>query len=162
MNNPTRSWLTLATLGLLTVACGSTGGGSGGTGGSGGEGGGGNGDVAACLAQYIDDELSSEEITALDQGVDDCFSDDPITLEQEAAILPLDAGVDPRNSLTIEIYYACSDVCPDAGYVGISYKDVAEEDCCALGGFAYYEPAFNSYAACLPPEVEGGACDQPL
>lgn len=100
--------------------------------------------------------MTSADITRLlDVGIAECFDhDDKSDLESDGRCLPAIVGTDARNGKSITVSYGCSDVCPDAGHISISYTDVNETECCAAGGVIAKDPAWGGYAGCLPPEVE--------
>lgn len=109
------------------------------------------------MAPYGGESLDEQAISCLaDEGLDACFGGSASSLESSASDLPIDVGTDARNGLTLEVFYSCSDVCPDAGWVGIRYKDVIEESCCSSGGIPGYDFAFGSYIGCAPPEATFG------
>jgi hypothetical protein len=99
--------------------------------------------------------LSSKDIEVLSREViDECFStQDPKRLWDEGGCLPLEVGVDKRNGHLIELRYQCSDRCPEYGGVGIFYAGVSREDCCSIGGYPHFDPAWGGYRGCNPPEV---------
>jgi hypothetical protein len=111
--------------------------------------------VAQCVAKRTKSRLSSKDIEKLGREViEECFSTrDTRLLWDQGACLPLDVGVDRRNGRNIELRYHCSDVCPDQGGVGIFYAGVAKEDCCSIGGYPRFDPAWGGYRGCTPPEV---------
>jgi hypothetical protein len=158
--------------GLLVVAaqllaCGSTvesgggsmnSGGSGGTGGTGGTAGSGGSvlNPCECLAAYASDSLGEEELRRLrDEGIAACFhKDDPVTLDAERACLPASVGQHEGDGRAIEVYYFCSDLCPDYGRVGVRYVGVSDTpSCCAIGGIPLRDPAWGGFEACVPSEI---------
>lgn len=155
------------------VACGSSvesggsainSGGSGGSGGAGGAGGtGGTGGSAGaaltpcqCLDAYSSESLGEDELKKLrDEGIPTCFhKDDPVTLDMERACLSSGVGQHAGDGREIEVYYFCSDLCPDYGRVGVRYVGISDTpSCCAIGGIPLRDPAWGGFEACVPSEI---------
>lgn len=119
----------------------------------------------SCVQSYGSASMDEAAIQKLaTDGLSTCFGKDPTSLESQAACLPTVVGTDARNSRDLQVYYYCSDNCPDAGYVGVTYKDVADKSaCCALGGEPVIDAAFGAYVACAPAGLGTGdskACAQ--
>lgn len=114
-----------------------------------------------CIAEYGGDDLDAEAIDRLaSEGLEACFSNPDADLSSE----PLAVGTDARNGLTLEVFYTCSDVCPEAGWMGVRYRGVEEAGCCAVGGRPGFDPAWGGYLGCAPPEetfADANACDPP-
>jgi hypothetical protein len=110
--------------------------------------------VERCVEKYASRELTPAQIDRfLTEGIDACFDRrDPRELAKQAACLPLDLGVDPRNGAAVVVRYACSDVCPDYGRIVVRYLDISEEECEAIGGEVRRDPAWKSYNGCAPTE----------
>lgn len=134
---------------LSITACGDGGGGGGGGGGK-------PGDSCDCLKSYSANELSAEDIQRLqDEGLPKCFSDDVEELESQAQCLPFEVGEDPSTGAMVEVFYFCSDVCPDAGGVGIRYAGIQDKGaCCAIGGDPLVDPAWGGFVGCAPTVLE--------
>ena len=106
-----------------------------------------------CLACHRAYSFTCEEILALEQVLDECFTtDDSYVLEGEALCLPYSIGADSRNGLTISFLYFCSDLCPDYGLVYFIYSGVDEEDCERIEGIPLHDPAWGGYIGCKPNE----------
>jgi hypothetical protein len=113
-------------------------------------------DSCACIDSYGSSSMSSEQImTLIDEGLNKCFNRrDKHALEKSASCLPHTIGRDTRNDQELEVYYFCSDVCPEYGDVGVGYKGVTREPCCAAGGVPSFDPAWGNFIACVPPEMD--------
>src|SRR5262245_19148467 len=75
-----------------------------------------------CVQQYGSSAMDSASIQKLsNEGISSCFGKDPAELEKQAACLPTVVGQDAQNGRDIQVYYFCSDVCPEGGYVGVAY-----------------------------------------
>lgn len=164
-------WASLLLVATQLLACGSTvesgqnstnsggSGGSGGAGGSGGTGGSAGGAASTpcqCLEAYASDSLGEEELQRLrDEGIPACFhQDDPVTLDMERSCLPAGVGQHVGDGRAIEVYYFCSDLCPDYGRVGVRYVGISDTPaCCAIGGIPLRDPAWGGFEACVPSEI---------
>lgn len=129
--------------------------GSGGSGGSGGSAGSGSADAGpdcSCVQAYGSAAMDTDSIKLLvNEGLPSCFSKEPGELEKQAACLPAVVGQDAANGMDLQVYYFCSDVCPDYGGVSVGYAGVEnKEDCCALGGEPVIDPAWGGFAGCAP------------
>lgn len=116
-----------------------------------------------CVDALAAEAFSPDDIAALPDAIADCLQSDPAGLEADAQeCLPVTLGSDERNDLDIVAGYFCSDVCPDAGSINITYSWIEEADCCAAGGVPNYDFAWGAYMGCFPPETPGGeamACE---
>lgn len=109
----------------------------------------------ACLDGYAAESLAAQDLEALNDALDTCFSDDAAELEGQAGDLPKTMGSDARNDREVEVFYFCSDVCPDAGGVGIRYRGVEDATtCCEIGGVSYSDFAWGGFVGCAPPEAD--------
>ncbi len=136
---------------------GSGGGGSQGSGGEGGAGGGSASSSCECIAAYGGDALDGAALIKLrDQGLSACFHTmDPATLDMERSCLPFIVGKHAGDGKDIDIYYFCSDVCPNYGHVGIRYAGIEDAPaCCAIGGVPLLDPAWGGFEACVPKEID--------
>jgi hypothetical protein len=141
---------------------GQGGGGAGGSGGA-GQGGGGTGGSAGgansgceCIADYGGSALDEVALKKLrDEGLPACFhQSDPAMLEVEQACLPSVVGQHLGDGRDIEIYYYCSDVCPDYGRIGVRYTGIKDDAaCCAIGGIPLHDPGWGGFEGCVPSEI---------
>ena len=109
-----------------------------------------------CLEAYGGSALDEAALQRLrDEGLSTCFHlDEPATLETEQACLPSVVGQHSGNGRDIEVYYFCSDVCPDYGRVGIRFAGISDTPaCCAIGGIPLRDPAWGGFEACVPSEI---------
>ena len=109
-----------------------------------------------CLASYGGTSLGESELVRLrDEGLTKCFhQNDPAALDGERACLPSIVGQYASNGHDIEVYYFCSDVCPEYGRVGIRFAGVKDNaSCCAMGGAPLHDPAWGGFEACVPSEI---------
>jgi hypothetical protein len=141
---------------------GSAGQGGGGAGGSGSVGSGAGGTAGGpnspceCIVDYGGPSLDEVALRKLrDEGLPACFhQEDPAMLDMERACLAKIVGQHVGDGRDIEIYYYCSDLCPDYGRVGIRYTDIKDDAaCCALGGAPLHDPAWGGFEACVPSEI---------
>ncbi len=144
------------------VACGPSVESGSGTQNSGGGGGAGagttGGSISACdcLASYGGASMGDDALMTLrDQGLKACFhNDDPAVLDMERTCLPSVVGQHAANGRDIEVYYFCSDLCPDYGHVGIRFSGVEDTPaCCAIGGIPLRDPSWGGFEACVPSEI---------
>jgi hypothetical protein len=65
-------------------------------------------------------------------------------------------GKDVRNGQAVEIRWFCSDVCPAAGFWGLYYQDVGEQECPEIGGQVRTDAAGGGYIGCevVTPEPQ--------
>ncbi|HRI67848.1 MAG TPA: hypothetical protein PK156_26605, partial [Polyangium sp.] len=110
-----------------------------------------------CLEAYASPSLDEAKLQRLrDEGLSTCFHvDEPATLESEQACLPQIVGQHGGNGRDIEVYYLCSDVCPEYGRIGIRFVGIKDTDaCCAIGGIPVRDPAWGGFEACVPHEID--------
>lgn len=143
------------------VACGPTiesGSGSTNSGGAGSTGtGGANNSACACLAPYGGPSLGDDALLTLrDEGLPMCFHEnDPALLDMERICLPSVVGQQAINGRDIEVYYFCSDVCPDAGHIGIRFSGIKDTpSCCAINGIPLLDAAWGGFEACVPSAID--------
>lgn len=56
---------------------------------------------------------------------------------------------------TIEVYYFCSDLCPDYGHVGIRFSGINDTPACgAIGGIPLRDPAWGGFEVCVPSAID--------
>lgn len=70
------------------------------------------------------------------------------------------AEVGRHRGYALELSYVCSDVCPDAGGLSLSYTGVAESQCCGIGGEPSYDPAWGGYLGCSPRVGDTTLCEE--
>jgi hypothetical protein len=94
-------------------------------------------------------------MTLRDKGLPACFHiGDPAALDMERTCLPSVVGQHAGDGRDIEVYYFCSDVCPDYGRVGIRFAGIEDTpSCCAIGGIPLRDPAWGGFEACVPSEI---------
>ncbi len=143
------------------IACGSTvesGSGAANAGG-GGSGATTGGSISACdcLAPYGGPSMGDDAFMTLrDEGLKACFhNDDPAVLDTERTCLPSIVGQHVGNGRNIEVYYFCSDLCPDYGHVGIRFSGITDTpSCCAIDGIPVRDPAWGGFEACVPSAID--------
>lgn len=144
------------------VACGPTvdsGSGALNSGGGGSGAGSTGGSISACdcLVSYGGPSMGDDALMTLrDKGLKACFhNDDLAVLEMESTCLSSVVGQHAGNGHDIEVYYFCSDLCPDYGHVGIRYSGIMDTPaCCAIGGIPVRDPAWGGFEACVPSEID--------
>lgn len=110
-----------------------------------------------CIASYGGPSMGDDALRLLrDDGLPMCFhQNDPNQLDQERVCLPSIVGQHVIDGRDIEVYYFCSDVCPDYGHVGIRFTGIKDTpSCCAIGGIPLLDPAWGGFEACVPAEID--------
>jgi hypothetical protein len=112
----------------------------------------------ACLDQFGAGSMDADALSKLaTEGLSACFSGGAAAMEQSASCLPKVVGKDAKSGLEVQVYYFCSDVCPDQGFVGVGYKGIADQAaCCDAGGAPVIDPAWGGFVACAPPGLGSG------